>query len=274
MKKFMICTFFLFFLSCKKEKFEIVNLNGNKILALGHGGMGLGNTYPMDSAESILQCLNLGMDGSEFDVQLTADSVLVLFHDTELSQSTTLKGVINSLNWSEVKTAHYKETLYLDYSIISLEQLFSNLPDPQKFKFTFDCKLYTENKNTLQFYDCYSRAIIRILEKYQLENNAYIESQSAEFLQLFKAKKSDYKFFIYPGSFEEGLKTAQTLGLYGITISTHNITAEQIKIAHDLNFWVTVWNTHTDNDNREAIKKNPDCIQTDKVKHLLKILPH
>lgn len=138
-----MCVFLLFFCSCKKEKFDIENLNGNKILALGHGGMGLGDTYPMDSAESILHCLNLGMDGTEFDVQMTADSVLVAYHDSELSQSTNLKGTINSLNWSEVKNAHYKETLYLNYTIISLDQLFSNLPNPQQYKFTFDCKLAT-----------------------------------------------------------------------------------------------------------------------------------
>jgi glycerophosphoryl diester phosphodiesterase len=272
MKKLLFCTLLLFVGSCKKEKWNIVNLNGNTILALGHGGMGLGNTYPMNSAESILQCLNLGADGTEFDVQLTADSVLVLFHDSELSESTNLKGVINSMTWSEVKNAHYEPAPYLNYSIISIDQLFANLPNPQQFKFTFDCKLYTENSNTQQFYNTYSQAIIRILEKYQLEDNAYIESQSVEFIQLFKNKKSGYKFFIYPSSFEEGLNTAKSLGLFGITISTHDITAEQIKIAHDYNFWVTVWNTHTDKDNEEAIKKNPDCIQTDRIKQLLKTL--
>lgn len=272
MKKQIALIFLLICCSCKKEKFTISNLNNNNILILGHGGMGLGDLYPMDSAESILRCLNLETDGTEFDVQMTSDSVLVLYHDTELSQSTTLKGVINSLNWSEVKNARYKETLYSNYSIISLEQLFSSLPDPHRFKFTFDCKLYTDNGNTQQFYERYSRAIIRILEKYQLEDNVYIESQSTEFLQLFKNKKSFYKFFIYPASFEEGLTTAKSLGLYGITISTRDISAEQIEIAHVNNLWVTVWNTHTEKDNIEAIKKNPDCIQTDKVKHLLKVL--
>jgi glycerophosphoryl diester phosphodiesterase len=272
MKKLLICTFLLIFCTCKKEKFDVINLNGNKILALGHGGMGLGDIYPMNSAESILQCLNLGMDGTEFDVQMTADSILVLFHDSELSQSTDLKGTINSLNWSEVKNAHYQSTPYLNYSIISLDQLFASIPNPQQFKFTFDCKLYTENSNTQQFYDRYSQAVIRIIEKYQLENAVYIESQSPAFLALFKNKKTVYKFFIYPQSFDDGLNTAKSLGLFGITISTDNITAEQIKTAHALNFWVTVWNTHTNKDNVEAIQKNPDCIQTDQAKHLLKML--
>ncbi|HET6225120.1 MAG TPA: glycerophosphodiester phosphodiesterase family protein [Bacteroidia bacterium] len=272
MKKNILLLSLLILISCRKERFVIDNLNGNRIIALGHAGMGLGNDYPMNSAESILQCLNIGMDGTEFDVQLTRDSVLVAFHDPDLSNSTTLKGVINSLSWAEVKRAQYTQKLYLNYSIVSLEDLFSNIYNLQQFKFTFDCKLYTENTNTTQFYEFYIRAIIRILQKYQLEDNAFIESQDIAFLRLFKSKKADYKLFIYPASFEEGLSTAKAEQLFGITISSKNITAEQIKLAHENNLWVAIWNTHTEADNKEAIRKSPDCIQTDKAKNLLKLL--
>ncbi len=272
MKKIAPLIFMLVCFSCKKEKFSIENLNGNKIVALGHAGMGLGNTYPMDSYESILQCLNLGMDGTEFDVQMTKDSVLVAYHDQDLSGNTDLEGIINSLNWAEVKKARYTETLYLNYSIVSLEQLFSGIENPRNYKFTFDCKLYTEETDINKFYKSYINAVVSILQKYQLEDNAYIESQSATFLTLFKSRKPAYKFFIYPASFQEGLDIAVGSGLYGITISTNDISKEQIQTAHEHNLWVTVWNTHSESDNKEAIRKNPDCIQTDKVKSLLKLL--
>jgi len=272
MKKSIILCFIFLIISCKKEEFNIINLNGNRITALGHAGMGIGNTYPMNSYESILKCLNLGMDGSEFDVQMTKDSVLVAFHDQELLDNTNLKGLINSLNWNEINKARYNQTPYLDYSIISLEQLFSNIENLQKYKFTFDCKLYNDNNKTTQFFESYINAIVNIIQKHQLENNIYIESQSVEFLTLFKNKKPDYKLFIYPSSFESGLDIALSLGLFGITISTRDITKEQIKIAHDNNLLVAIWNLHSESDNIEAINKNPDFIQTDKVKNLIKLL--
>ena len=270
--RFLIASF-LFLSSCKKQEFDIVNLNDNKITALGHAGMGIASTYPMDSYESILSCLNLHMDGSEFDVQMTKDSVLVAFHDLELSDKTNLKGTINSMNWSDVKNGHYNITPYLtNYSIISLEQLFSNIDNIKKYKFTFDCKLYTNDNDINRFYERYMNEVIKIIQKHDIEDNVYIESQSREFLSLFKSKKPAYRLFIYPSSFEEGLEIASSLHLYGITISTRNITKEQIKTAHDNGLLVAVWNTHTENDNIEAINKNPDFIQTDKVKGLLKLL--
>lgn len=261
-----------FIISCKKEEFTIQNMNGNKINALGHAGMGIGNTYPMNSYESIIKCLNLGMDGTEFDVQMTKDSVLVLFHGQDLSDDTNLKGIINSLNWNEVKDAHYTKTPYLNYSIISLEHLFSNIENIQQFKFTFDCKLYTSTNNINPFYKTYINRVINIIQKYNIENNVYIESQSEQFLDLFKNKMPNSKLFIYPTTFKSGLNIALTKGFNGITISTRNITKEQIKIAHDNNLLVAIWNTHSKSDNIEAVNKNPDFIQTDKVKFLKKLL--
>jgi glycerophosphoryl diester phosphodiesterase len=272
MKKLILLFIILFSFACKKEKFDIVNLNGNKITVLGHGGMGPSSTYPMDSYESLMECLSLGANGTEFDVQLTRDSVLVLYHDQDLSNTTTMKGCINSLNWPEVKTARYNQTLYLNYSIISLDEFISNVANPDRYTFTFDCKLYTENPNTAAFYRSYIDAVIRILHQYGLENNVYIESQDPNFLALFKKKNPASKLFIYPSSFESGLEIAMSGGLYGITISTRDITTEQIKTAHDHNLRITLWNTHTEDDNKEAIRKNPDCIQTDKLKKLVKLL--
>ncbi|UCH14727.1 MAG: hypothetical protein JSV22_01890, partial [Bacteroidales bacterium] len=223
-KSIVLYLILLIIISCEKEEFNIVNLNGNRITALGHAGMGIGNTYPMNSCESILKCLNLGMDGTELDVQMTKDSVLVAYHNQELSDNTNLKGLINSLDWSELNNAHYNQAPYLNYSIISLEELFTNIANPQEYKFTLDCKLYSDNNNISQFYESYINAVINIVQKFQIENNIYIESQSVEFLTLFKNKKPDYKLFIYPSSFESGLDVAISLGLYGITISTQKIT--------------------------------------------------
>lgn len=260
------------FLSCQKNNFNIKNLNGNKITALGHAGMGIGNTYPMNSFESISKCLNAGTDGTEFDVQMTKDGVLVAYHGYDLSEDTDLTGVINSKTWDEVKVAKYKSTLFLNYSIIGLDELFSNIKDLQKYKFSFDTKLYLESENVDQFYEQYITAVIALIEKYEVGENVYIESQSVDFLKKMKSLKPNYKLFIYPESFESGFDIAKSEDLYGITISTRSVTKEQIKQAHDNNLRVAIWNTHSKRDNVEAIRKNPDFIQSDKVKNLVKLL--
>lgn len=271
-KQLYFLILFLSLISCRKKEISITNLNGNKITVLGHGGMGIDSNYPMNSYEGILKCLNLEADGTEFDVQMTMDSVLVLYHSEDLSDETNIKGKVHSMNWSDVKKARYNEIPYLQYSIISLDQLFESLGDIKKYQFTFDCKLYTSSIDLNQYYKSYINAISRIIQKYQLQDKIYIESSTKEFLTMFKNNQSNLKLFINPPDFETGLSISLTEGFYGITISNRNITKEQIKIAHDNQIHIAVWNVHSKSDNIEAVKKNPDFIQTDNVKSLVRLL--
>lgn len=257
----------LLFISCSKEDLTI----NNNIIVLGHGGMGIGQTYPMNSYESILKCLNAGTDGTEIDIQMTKDSVLVAYHSSDLSDKTNLSGTINDFNWSDIENAIYVSTPYLNYSILSLEQLFSNVPNLNDYKFTFDCKLYT-NSNAVNFKEVYINSLAKIIDKYDLKSNVYIESQDTSFLIKLKERDPDYKLFIYPSSFDEGFNIALELDLYGITISTKDVSRKQIEKAHSNNLKIAIWNTHSKNKNIEGVNKGPDFIQTDKVKHLVNLL--
>ncbi len=272
MKLKTLCIFTLmFFLSCEKEEYSIINLNNNAITALGHAGMGIGNAYPMNSFESISKCLSLGMDGSEFDLQMTKDSVLVLYHDRNLSLNTNQEGLIHTKTWEELKSAVYNQWPYLNYHIISLDQLFSHIENLHQFTFTIDCKLYTEgdlNAYTISF----ANSLIRAIERYHLMKNVCIESQNEEFLSLLKKEKPDYQLFIYPPTFEEGLEIALKLSLFGITIANSDIAKTQVETAHNNNLRVAVWNLHSEADHKDAIRKNPDFIQTDKVVNLIKLI--
>ncbi|MCD6366574.1 MAG: hypothetical protein J7L46_03440 [Bacteroidales bacterium] len=272
MEKILPIVFLLFFSSCRKENIEINNLNNNKVCVLGHGGMGSEQIYPIDSYQSILKCLFVGADGTEMDVQMTKDSVLVAFHDPDLSDKTNLKGVINSLTWNEIKNTKYTTVPYADYKVVSLNELFDNMGNIHNYMFSFDCKLYTVNSDLNQFYDIFIRAIDRLVDQYSLRENVLIESTSASFLKKFEIFDNSYKLFYYPSSFEQGLKIATDWHFYGITISTEHITCSQVEIAHDNNLFVTIWGIHSRRGNTDAVAKNPDFIQTDRVKHLVKYL--
>lgn len=274
MNKILLTLLALIITSCEKEEifFEISNLNRDMISILGHGGMGIASTYPMNSFESIANCINLGTDGSEMDVQMTKDGVLVAFHDYDLSTKTDLKGVVNSLTWEQIKNGHYNESPYMTYAIISLEQLFSNITNVAAYRFTFDCKLYRETTDDTAYINQFTDAIIEIVEKYDLQRKICIESGDKGFLKVLQSKRSRYRLFIYPQNFEEGLNTAKELGLYGITLSTNQISGAQIEAAHNEGLRVTIWDAHTEQENYEAIQKNPDFIQTDDVKYLVGLL--
>jgi glycerophosphoryl diester phosphodiesterase len=256
--------------ACEKEEFNIVNLNGNRITALGHGGMGIGSTYPMNSFESIAYSLNIGADGTEIDVQMTKDSVLVAFHDLELSDKTTISGNIYNKNWSEISHATFKEPIYTGYKIINLDMLFSGLGNVSQKIFAFDCKNF--NPDTSVYYrTTFCNSLIRIIDKYNIQDNIFIEFKREDLIKTMKELRPDLKIFIY-SNFNDGLILAQKYQLQGLVISVDNISKEQVSIAHGNGFMICVFNTHSNNRNIEAINKNVDIIQTDNLKHLLKIL--
>jgi len=271
MKNIRVLFFILFVLfSCQEDDFDIINLNNNNITVLGHGGMGIGEKYPMNSYESILYCLNLGADGTEIDVQMTKDSVLVAFHDETLDHSTNISGQIFKKTWSEIKDATYVGALYTNYKLITLDELFTNIDNLNDFTFFLDCKNF--NPDTSSFYlNTFNNALIKIIDKHKLENNIYIEFKRRELIQSLKIKRPDLKIFVY-SNFEAGLVMANKFQLQGITISIDNISKDEVLQAHNNGTMIAVLKANSRSKNIEAIKKNVDFIQSDKVKYLIKVL--
>ncbi len=272
MKLFVVLSWLFFFVACTKETYDVVNLNDNAISKLGHGGMGIGNLYPMNSMESLTKCLNLGVDGVEFDVQLTKDNVLIAFHDRDMSGISSNSGLVRSKTWDEIKGSTYTNIPFTSYDVVSVDEIFSAFSGNKKYLYTFDCKLYYENEIFEHYCDDFIHAIIDIVEKHNLENNVLIESNNTYFLKTMQELKPDFKLFIYPQTFEDGLQIAKDLNLYGITISNDKISAQQVALAHAHNIRITLWNVKNKKQNIDAIKKNPDYIQTDDVRSLLKLL--
>ncbi|MDX2360986.1 MAG: glycerophosphodiester phosphodiesterase family protein [Crocinitomicaceae bacterium] len=259
--------------SCQKETFTIVNLNGSEIYVLGHGGMGMiANAYPINSLESIGLCLLNNAHGSEIDVQLTSDGVLVAYHDHDLSESTDMSGIIHSMTWEEVQKANYTNLPYQSYDIVSLENILSAIDGYDSKLFTFDIKLYPADSDQAAYHDQFTDAIVALFNKYKLDNSVYIESQNTDFLTMMQSKKPNYMLYIYPQTFEEGLSKSLIYGFRGMTIASHAITVEQVQEAHDQGVYVTIWGVVTKDENIEAVRKNPDVIQTDKVEYLVDLL--
>lgn len=260
------------FIACEAEIFDIQNLNNNKIIILGHAGMGSGITYPTNTMESIQACLDEGADGSEMDVQLTKDGVLVAFHDEYLSENTNRSGRVNSLTWDEIKGAYYTNIPFLKYKVISLDELFSSIPNVKDLYFSFDIKLFEGDEDLASYKKRFINALRDLSKKYELKEKLFIESVNESFLLELKESDPGFKLLIYPSSFENGMKIAKSLNLTGITISVDHISLEQIKKAHDDSLFIAVWSVNSRSKNKEAIRKNPDIIQTDRLENLLKLL--
>jgi glycerophosphoryl diester phosphodiesterase len=106
-------------------------LDGPTPLAMAHRGGAiehLENTMPAFQA-----CVDLGYRYLETDVRVTADGVLVAFHDPTLERVTDRTGRVEHLPWSEVGTARIGGR----EPIIGLEDLLGAWPD---VRFNLDIK--------------------------------------------------------------------------------------------------------------------------------------
>lgn len=127
--KFVLLYVFISLLSCKKN-ISVNNLNGDKIGCFGHAGMGSRSVYPANTMESFKTCLNNGADGTEMDLQVTRDGVLVIFHNEDLSSVTACGGIIRDLNWSEIDACRINSPVFKHLNVISFEEFIQKIRNP------------------------------------------------------------------------------------------------------------------------------------------------
>jgi glycerophosphoryl diester phosphodiesterase len=248
------------FSQCRDEEdFDIQNLNHNTIMILGHGGMGDLYKFPNDSYEAILPVIGIGADGSEVDVQITKDSVLILFHDATLDGRTRCDayGSPYEYNWDEIKLCNYN-TIAGNIPVYTVDEVFNRLPRLQSLYFSFDCKLNKEHEYDKAYWKQFLRAVQRICEKYNMEQNIFIEG-NMDFLLTARELGMPNKGFVIGSTVDEA--SANNIFGVGATINTDPL---EIDYAHSLGIYVMMWGLKTDGGNKKAIELNPDIVQTDK----------
>jgi len=274
MRNIFLITFFLIsFFSCEKidvDLSQVSNLNDNKISPFGHAGMGIASHFPINSFESISNALHLGAEGVEIDIQMTKDSVLILYHDRSLESQTDFEGLIQDHNWSSLRKATYKNPIFAEYKIVSLDQLLGNLKNVENYHFLLDFKLYQPD-NSDAYVSTYINALTRVVDKYGLENNVLTAFYQKKYLEKLRSVRPNYKLVIN-NSFEHGIVEAYDLNAYGIILKNELTTKNQIEQAHDLNIRVYLFGVHSKSENLDAIEKYPDFILSDKIKYLIKVL--
>lgn len=95
--------------------------DGSYVMIMAHRGDHL--EVPENSLQSIENCIDLGLDMAEIDIQRTRDGVLILMHDQTLDRTTEGSGLISSMNWAEIRNLRLKNAdgSLSPYTIPSLE---------------------------------------------------------------------------------------------------------------------------------------------------------
>ncbi|MGL5788124.1 MAG: glycerophosphodiester phosphodiesterase [Bacteroidales bacterium] len=258
--------------ACSSEMdFKVDNVHDN-IIVMGHGGMGFFHRYPMNSFESIMNCIRLGADGTEIDVQLSRDNVLYAFHDGLLDDATNMTGAIRDKESETLNECFYDKQTNSEFRLARLDKTMEKLSAYPGLKFSFDCKLSPGMDNEEQYYSDFIDAIGKLIKEYHLQGHVYIESSNPDFLLMLRRKMPAAYRFYYASDFEDAINYLKNDRVQGITISGEKISAEQITQLHDMNIMVALFGAKSPSGNKDFVKRNADIIQSDYVKDLIDLI--
>ncbi|HMC97048.1 MAG TPA: glycerophosphodiester phosphodiesterase family protein [Flavobacteriales bacterium] len=236
---------------------------------IGHGGLGRDAEFPMDSREALLGGLALGIDGVEFDVQLTADSVLVAYHDQDLSARTTCSGLVNGKTWAELTGCSNTIDRNIPYPLVRLDSLLIKaVGEYPSADFTFDCKVFAEG-DWWSYLHLFARALGRLNSEPALHGHFVVECQVDDFLQLLRSEQPDIPLFLYATDMPGDMERAHRLGCAGITVDDALVTEAQVRHAHGIGLQVALFGVGSTWGHREALAKHPDRLQTDAPQDLV-----
>jgi FAD/FMN-containing dehydrogenase len=132
--------------------------------------------FPGNSLESIQDTLNSSVDGIEVDVRTSKDGVLFLYHSNLLEEYTNGSGVPENYNWSELSKLVFKGSQHSH--LVTLDDLF-RIVGTQKV-------IFLDIKSSNFFEKELAKNVVELIQKYQLQENVFVESFNPIFLSLIR----------------------------------------------------------------------------------------
>ncbi len=264
----------------KVDVSSIQNLNDNQVSIIGHAGLGFvspDNYLPTNSYTSIIRTIeSYNAYGVEVDVQMSADGILYLYHDTQLQSKTNCDGCIQEHSSDYLDQCRYQQNLFSTTfsaeKIIRLDTImrhFSTYTIPPLI--VLDVESFAAC-NVEEDIEVFSRTIINLIEKYDAYNWVHIELSDFALLNKMK-EESDQLYFVFFGSLtDETIAEAIANGFQGMSIADDVATKEAIKKAHDAGLTVSLFDVKIRTGAVRAVAKSPDYIQTDNIPLLQQIL--
>lgn len=225
--------------------------------------MGSRALVPMNSLASFQDCFDLNPDGTELDVQMTKDCVLVAYHGDELFGTTECFGPIQDCNWNEIYDCYYK-AWSSEKELLTVNAVLENFAKPGRI-FSLDLKMNTSGAKAQKVV---AEQLFRLSEDHP-EVRFFIESSDYRFLGSIDSIPENVELFYYGNEAEQAMNRASEANLSGISVNYRDITKKQVKQAHANGKKVMLWGPNTAAGNKEAARLSPDIIQTDRLDHLI-----
>ena len=259
-----------------------------KLVVLGHAGSGFYtpispfNFRPPSSWRGIRRALLRGADGVEIDLQMSRDSVVMLYHDQHLQDGSTGTGCVSEHTAAEITRLRYKGGFPYDLiqkeRPITFDTLLARLNRRPTFPF-IHLDLH-EDDQCLPAGRQHERTplLVRQIARTLARNHVPLAkvlfiTQEGLTVQLARAAMPGVRVGLEIASdeFAFGLKVAKTEKVHTVVLDADRVTPEQSAQAHAAGFKVVVFGGRSPKDLRRVLRTQPDEIEVDNVKRLLQM---
>lgn len=202
-----------------------------------------------NSLRSLVKADSIGAWGSEFDVWMTADGVLVVNHDASYNGVT-----IETAKWKQLKDIRLKNGEHLP----TLEQML-NCGTALKTRLVVEMKPHTSREQELEA----ARKIVKMVKKMNLEDRVEYITFSLQGMKNLKELAPEGTPVYYLNGELSPSQLAE-MGMAGIDYSIRVMRdhPQWIDEAHALGMKVNVWTVNSDRDMEWCIHYGVDFITT------------
>ena len=263
-------------------------LRSKKVLNIGHAGMGFSsvinpfNPLPDNSMAAIQKAMLLGADGVEVDVQLSRDSILILYHDKFLESKTSLTGCINDHVAADVLGAGYISdfpfNLWHDERLVGLDSLFAVFSRRDTFPWVYlDIRShnYCNKENAYSEIPKFARALERAIKKaaVPIERVCPTSTHVPMLLEIRKAIPGIGLWYEETGNFEHGVKTVEDNQFTGLVIKRSLLPEpDRMKDLEEKGIEIVLFGGKAKWTLEEMLMYHPDVMQVNNVKAFEEIL--
>ena len=207
------------------------------------------------------QAIREWSDIIELDVQETLDGVIVAFHDKNLRNKTGYDGILYQTNYEIIENLKRVETINEREkieSIPTLESVFKLVQDTD-IKLNIELKVYRENQD-------YSRKIVRLIEKYNMQERVVVTSLDINILEQFRNNNQTIPrgiivtflvWDIFNNDFEF------------ISVNSQIINLPLVIQSKIYGKWLDIWIFNESSDIDEMMSFSPDNIIVDNIEEAL-----
>lgn len=240
---------------------ELFTISNHRPLIFGHRGAP--REAPENTLPAFRRALELGADGIELDVQLSADNQLVVFHDEELSRTSNGRGFVRKFRASELSELdagqHYSPE-FIGTRIATLNEVFENFS--ARTFINVEIKPFVPIRQT-------AHLTIETIRHHKMEQQVIISSFNPQVLrQVRRIAPELYIGFLYdqttPAIFHSQLVSQAIIGNYqGQHPQYTFVDSRTVKRAHQHGHHVNVWTVNERIDIERMVDLGVDIIISD-----------